>query len=75
MLIAKLNLWKTYTQKEVYRMPENEVSINEDNLATIHNIRQLAEIIIQKLTVLEGSVANIEGITGIDCGEITTNNG
>ena len=55
-------------------MPENEVAINEDNLATIHHIRQLAEIIIQKLTVLEGSVANIEGITGIDCGEITINN-
>lgn len=56
-------------------MPENEVSINEDNLATIHHIRQLTEIIIQKLTALEGSIANIEGITGIDCGEITTNNG
>ncbi len=55
-------------------MPENQVSINEDNLATIHNIRQLAEIILQKLTVLEGSIANIEGITSIDCGEITTNN-
>lgn len=55
-------------------MPENEFSINEDNLATIHNIRQLAEIILQKLTVLEGSVANITGITGIDCGEITVSN-
>ena len=55
-------------------MPENEFSINEDNLATIHHIRQLAEIIIQKLTVLEGSVANIAGITGIDCGEITVSN-
>lgn len=61
--------------KDVLYMPENEFSINEDNLATIHNIRQLAEIILQKLTVLEGSVANIAGITGIDCGEITTNNG
>lgn len=59
----------------MFYMPENEVAINEDNLATIHNIRQLAEIILQKLTVLEGSIANIEGITGIDCGEITTNNG
>lgn len=55
-------------------MPENEVSINEDSLATIRNIRQLAEIILQKLTVLEGSVANIAGITGIDCGEITVSN-
>lgn len=60
--------------KDVFYMPENEFSINEDNLATIHNIRQLAEIILQKLTVLEGSVANIAGITGIDCGEITVSN-
>ena len=60
--------------KDVFYMPENEFSINEDSLATIHNIRQLAEIILQKLTVLEGSVANIAGITGIDCGEITVSN-
>lgn len=54
-------------------MPKNEnISVSESNLATIHNIRQLAEMIIQKLIVLEGSISNITGITGIDCGEITT---
>ena len=53
---------------------------DENNLATIHNIRQLAELLVAKLAALEVTddleeindrLDVLEGITGIDCGEIT----
>ena len=57
--------------------------VNENHLATIHSIKQLAELLVTKLATLEVSsdleeinnrLDTLEDISGIDCGEITANN-
>ena len=44
---------------------------NENKITTIHHLKQLAE----RITEIIEELNRLEGITDIDCEEITANNG